>query len=267
MNLTEYVEINNLLQTFNAKIQAILGNRLVGVYLYGSLVWGDFDYDISDIDLLVVTTMDVNGNDFTNLDVLHNDLIKAFKDWENRIEIAYISQSALKTFKTQTSKIAVISPGEAFNTKDAGTDWLLNCYFIREKNIPLFGPDSRTIIEPITKDEFIAAVKKQALAWEDWITNTRNSRQYQSYAILTMSRALYALHNGEQASKKKAALWAQKKFPKWANLIKDALNWRADISDQPVDPLVTYPKIEKCVHEMVNYIKRDVCEKMTYKEL
>ncbi|HLQ30214.1 MAG TPA: hypothetical protein VK140_13360, partial [Ktedonobacteraceae bacterium] len=48
-DLTPYADINKLLNLLLSRIQAILGEKLIGLYLFGSLVAGDFDYESSDI--------------------------------------------------------------------------------------------------------------------------------------------------------------------------------------------------------------------------
>jgi hypothetical protein len=76
--------------------------------------------------LLAVTSSDINDKEFVDLQKMHNDLIANNKKWDDRIEIAYLSAGALKMFKSRTSKIAIISPGEPFHVKEAGNDWLIN---------------------------------------------------------------------------------------------------------------------------------------------
>jgi predicted nucleotidyltransferase len=51
-NPTPYADVNQLLEQLLSSLQTILGKKLVGLYLYGSLVTGDFDHECSDIDLL-----------------------------------------------------------------------------------------------------------------------------------------------------------------------------------------------------------------------
>ncbi|MEK7165733.1 MAG: nucleotidyltransferase domain-containing protein, partial [Patescibacteria group bacterium] len=92
----------------------------MGLYLYGSLVWGDFDREISDIDLLAVTSTGINNKEFDALKIMHDEFVVTHKEWEDRIEVAYVSQQALKTFKDRNSQIAVVSQGEPFHFKDAG---------------------------------------------------------------------------------------------------------------------------------------------------
>ena len=126
MQPTSYPHINALLDSLLSYMQGILGEKLVGLYLYGSLVMGDFDNEISDIDLLAAATTDIDYVEFNALQKMQDDIVTKQKEWDDRLEIAYLSLHALKTFKTQTSQIAIISPGEPFHIKEAGKDWLMN---------------------------------------------------------------------------------------------------------------------------------------------
>lgn len=118
--ITQYPDINILLEDLLFQIKEILGERLVGFYLWGSLVWGDFDYGISDIDLLAATKTDLTEDEANHLKIMHEEFVEKYKEWNDRIEIAYMSLDALKTFKTKRSPIGIISPGELFHLKDAG---------------------------------------------------------------------------------------------------------------------------------------------------
>lgn len=247
MSLTSYVEIDELLGSLVESIRQILGQKLAGVYLYGSLVTGDFDAESSDIDLLAVTAADLEFQDFDRLQEMHNDVVSEHPKWDDRIEIAYLSVAALRTFKSQKSQIAVISPGEPFHIKEAGKDWLINWWVVREKGVAIFGPPPATVIEPISKEEFVQAVREQAKEWGEWISCSFK-RKEQAYAILTMCRALYACQNGEQTSKQKAAQWAQEHLPQWASLIQKALVWRDAWRDEAVDHMATFPDTVRFVH-------------------
>ncbi len=247
MNPTSYADVNTLLDLLLSGMQKILGQRLVGLYLYGSLVTGDFDLASSDIDLLAATSSDLNETEFDALQKMHHDLAHEYQDWDDRIEVAYLSVAALKTYRSHPSKIAIISPGEPFHIKDAGNDWLINWYLVREKGIKLFGPSPVTLIDPISKAEFLRAVYEQTIAWREWIRHTR-LRRAQAYAILTMCRGLYTLKKEEYPSKKQAALWAEKELPEWSSLIQQALVWREDWRNVHIDHEVTIPQTLRFVH-------------------
>ena len=105
MQLTPDAEIDELLGSLLDRMRQILDRRLVGLYLYGSLVTGDFDRHSSDIDLLAVTSSDLDEQEFDRLDQLHRDFIAEHQEWDDRIEIAYLSVAALKTpSSVRTSK-------------------------------------------------------------------------------------------------------------------------------------------------------------------
>jgi hypothetical protein len=110
------------------------------LYVYGSLVTGDFDKDRSDIDLLAVVDSDVDGDTFDRLDRMHARFVEDHPAWEDRIEVAYVPAPALWNFRTRTDQIAVVSPGEPFHLKAAGKDWLINWYMVREVGVTLCGP-------------------------------------------------------------------------------------------------------------------------------
>jgi predicted nucleotidyltransferase len=254
MHLTPYPDINSFFDTLLFQLKTILEDRLIGVYLFGSLVWGDFEYGSSDIDLLVVTSSTITNNEFGKLDHMHKDLAKTYTHAkEGMVEILYVSENILQTFKTRRSSIAVIHPGEPFHTRDAGKDWLMNWYSVQEKGRTLLGPSPKTLITPIAKEEFVQAVQDYAITWRNRI-NGVHGRPGQAYAILTMCRAYYTYKNGEQISKQKAAKWTAKEFPQWSTLIEDALKWRQNWRDNPVDVEETLPETKQFVHFILDKI-------------
>jgi predicted nucleotidyltransferase len=230
----------SVVTTVTQTLPTLLDDTLVGIYLFGSLVWGDFDEDTSDIDILVVLRRDVDDTLFTALNAFHDKLALQYPYWAERIELVYISLDALDSFKEKRSPIAVISPGEPFNIKDAGLDWLINWYTIRNQCRVVYGPDPATIIPVITRDEFTNGVRAQVDEWGDWVVHTRESRPYQAYAILTMCRALYVWQAGVQTSKRRAAEWAMQALPEQTGIIANALEWRRDHRNNDINHAATY---------------------------
>lgn len=250
----KHPDIRDFLDLILSRMQAILGERLVGLYLFGSLAAGDFDYAISDIDLLAAISDQLDENEFGELEKMHDRLVENNPQWKGRLEIAYVSLDALKNFKTEISQIAIISPGEPFHFKEAGKDWLLNWYFVRECGITLFGPPPAGIIASVEQDEFIQAVREQAVEWRDYVKHAKHSRAFQGYVILTICRAFYAVTNGGQVSKKQAALWTQKQLPEWSALIQNALKWREAWRDENVNHEATFPETVEFVNHVIDKI-------------
>ncbi len=254
MQPTTYPHINELLKLLLAQMQAILGDKLVGLYLYGSLVAGDFDEDTSDIDLLAAIASDLDEAEFNALNEIQNELVRQYPQWNDRVEIAYLSLHGLKTFKTERSKLGIISPGEPFHIIEAGKDWLMNWYMVRETGVTLFGPPPTTIIEPVSKDEYIQAVRSHVTDWRKIMLDD-NPRPFQAYSILTMCRALYTLRYGEQPSKLKAAQWAMQELPDWSPLIQQALQWRKAYKEKDVDDAATMPETRRFVYYVIERIE------------
>lgn len=250
MPITAYAEINELLDDLLARMQIVLEQQLVGVYLYGSLVWGDFDQESSDIDLVIATAADIDGQEFSNLHQMQLDIVDKYPRWNGRIEIAYVSKDTLRTFRSHSSKIAVISPGEPFHFKETDSGWLMNWYMVQEQGRTLFGPAPTTLIDPISQQEFIQTVKGHVAGWSEWIYDSR-ARPAQAYAIITMCRALYTSTHGVQVSKRKAAEWAAHELPEWSGLINDALVWRSAWRTDTVDHAATFPETLRFVQFMI----------------
>ena len=252
--LLPQAEINDLLDTLLSQMQTVLGHKLVGVYLYGSLVWGDFDRESSDIDLVVATSSDIDAQEFSNLDTMQLGFVDTYTYWNGRIEIVYVSIATLQTFKSHPSKIAVISPGEPFHFKETDPGWLMNWYIVQEQGRTLFGPAPTTLIDPISQPEFIQTVKQHAAGWGEWIYDSR-ARPSQAYAILTMCRALYTCKHGVQVSKRKAAEWAVQELPEWSAVINNALLWRSMWRDDNVDATATFSETLRFVQFVIAQIK------------
>ena len=254
MLVTQDTEIEALLGRLTDEIRQSLNGSLAGLYVYGSLVTGDFDKNRSDIDLLAVVDSDVDGDTFDRLDRMHARFVEDHPAWEDRIEVAYVPAPALWNFRTQTSQIAIVSPGEAFHLKAAGRDYLLNWYTVREAGATLCGPPPAAFIPEISRSEFVEVVREHAEWWKEQVYEMRTPGA-QSYAVLTLCRALYTYRHGGQASKKQAALWAKSYLPQWAPLIQQSSLWLTEGHDEETGD-------EAGLQDTVRFV-RDIADRIT----
>lgn len=215
-------QVDSLLRRLQRDIERELGTTLSGLYLYGSLVAGDFDPERSDLDLLAVLTRDVDEAGLAVLGKLHDGLVADFPAWHDRIEVDYISWQALAAFRSEPGTMVRISPGEPLHRIQATRHYLLNWYMVRHEGVPLFGPSPQQLLPEISPEEFVEVVREHAGAWNDWVLEM-NHAGGQAYTVLTLCRALYSVTYGTQVSKKRAAHWARPLLPRWAALIDWAL--------------------------------------------
>jgi predicted nucleotidyltransferase len=112
--------VASLLLSIREAIVTATASSLVGLYLIGSLATDDFDAGVSDIDLIAVLTDSPSELLAQRLSRVHADLASANPEWDDRIEVIYISERGLANCRTAPTTIAVISPGEAFHVVQAG---------------------------------------------------------------------------------------------------------------------------------------------------
>jgi hypothetical protein len=218
--------VDGLLDALTSSLHAVLGDDLVGIYLYGSYVSGGFDPGVSDVDLVAVTARDADQIDLASLERVHDDLVSLHPDWTDRVEVVYIGRSALGSFRTSAARLAVISPGEPFHLRDDRVvEWLQNWYLIRETGVVLFGLPAASLVPPISMSEFVGAAARYAdqISRQNLVDATPGAR---AYAVLTICRALRTVETGTHGSKQEGATWARDQMPEWAWLIDAALRCR-----------------------------------------
>jgi predicted nucleotidyltransferase len=239
-----------VLGAIREQVVAVTGPSLVGLYLFGSLASGDFQPDVSDLDVLAVLADVPSRQLAARLRRMHAGLAQANRAWDDRIEVIYISIQGLATCRTHPTTIAVISPGERFHLAEARRDWILNWYSARQRGVRLLGPPINKLIPPIPTGEYLEEVRRSLEGFTNRIPDHAPPGS-QAYAILTMCRGLHALRFGEPCSKREAAAWAQQAFPRWADLIGRALDWRQRQHDSDgQDGAATVAETRSLVAEM-----------------
>lgn len=237
---TPYPDVNDLVREVLSRAQAVLGSHWVGMYLDGSLASGDFEQD-SDIDFVMVTDVDVNGDLFAALQEMHDRIAQLDTCWAIQLEGSYISAQALRRFDPDHALHPNIERGSGERLKMVYHDeaWNVHRQVLRERGIIVSGPAPDTLVDPVSADDLRSAMQAQIHGWLVNIlnhTDVLQSRGYQSYAVLTLCRMLYTIETGQVASKPKAARWAQEKLgQRWNALIERTWDGRHN-PDQPSTP-------------------------------
>ena len=233
---TPYPDVNKILNLLLTSVQEILGNQLVGVYLYGSLSSGDFNPETSDIDFLVVTTSTLSDKAIAELRSMHQRIWKSELKWAHKLEGSYIPKRDIRRHDPHSAPCPTVNEGKFYLDK-RGSDWIIQRHVIREQGTVLLGPDPKTLIEPVSPEDIRHAVKGVLQEWwlpmlEDpsWLKN--HGSEYHAFAILTMCRALYAMKHGTIVSKPMAARWAQKELgERWGQVIERSLAQQTSSED------------------------------------
>ena len=258
MTVAAHSEVNDLLADVHARLTVLLSENLVGIYVFGSVASDGYDPGVSDVDLLVATERQLVAADYAQLQQMHTALAAGCEQWKDRIEVAYLSQQALRTFKEQTSEMGIVSPGEPFHVVSAGRDWLMNWYDVREHAIVVSGPNPKTLIAPITRSELKACIRDYVRLFPGRIGDNAH-RGSDAYAVLTMCRGLHTNVVGETATKRAAAEWVSSKYTAWGNLITQAQEWRLAADNEAINGAEIHAQVEAFLHFAVRNIEGRYC--------
>jgi len=235
-------DLRPVLEPLTRDLRAVLGEDLVGLYLYGSAVSGGFEPGVSDLDLVAVTRQRVDALDLAGLDRVHRAVVERDPTWADRLEIVYVAQGTLAG-PIGDDPVAVISPGEPFHLSGPASDWLQNWYLVRETAVALVGPAAAPIT-PITRAEFLAAVR----SYLEYLRGVDSL----GYAVLSACRCARTLETGEPGSKLEGAAWARDRMPQWSWLIDAAIADRRSQGQGGFDDAETQSAARRFVDQVVH---------------
>ena len=227
---TPHPDVNAVLDRLLAGAREVLGERFVGLYLHGSLAYGDFDPATSDLDFLVVTGGGLPDETFSALKEMHTGLRTDKSYWAQKLEGAYLPKEVLRRHDPTMSPVPWLGSDGHFARETLGSDWILQRWILREHGIAVAGLPLAGLIDPVRADDLREAVRGSLREW--WSPpfpspERFESDEYRAYAVLTMCRSLYVLAHGAVASKPGAARWAQGTLgPPWADLAARAAAWK-----------------------------------------
>ena len=231
---TPWPEVNRAVERLRDGAGEVLGDRLVGLYLHGSLALGDFYPPASDIDFHAATAGVLDAPAVERLAAMHA-AFKAEGGWPARLEGVYFPLSALRRHDPSGDPAPTVGVDWDLRPGRPGPTWVLDRWVTHEHGVIVTGPDPRDLIDPIGPGDLRAAVLAALLG--DWAnqlaegadTGWLRPRNYQAFAILTMCRALHVLDQGAVVPKPEAASWAMGHLPPpWPAQVERALAWRAD---------------------------------------
>lgn len=233
-------DVRMIVETLVDELVKTLPHNLEGLYLKGSLALGDFNPETSDIDLLVVPKSPLGQGDFERLDKMHRAIqtlpALARNRYAHEIELIYIPLEAINHFQAG-SAYPSLERGEQLKWKRLGSNWILEFWTVREHGIVLFGPDPKTLIDPISSEQIVAAVRGVRPAWLAWVDtwddpDGRPHLGAMRFALETMCRALYTLAFSKMCSKPVAVRWALETLPEpWRSLVEQSQTWPAAKAD------------------------------------
>jgi len=247
---TPFDDLNRILGDLVASTQTILRENFCGAYLVGSFAIGDADIH-SDVDFIVATHEEVTQSQQKELQEMHRRIYRLDSAWAQHLEGSYIPMDSLRRLD---------SNGRSYLYLDNGADELIlsdHCnsavvrWSLREHGVVLAGPQPAMLVDPVGMNDLRNEMARKIHDLADYARSDLTfpvsgasemtmSRWMQTYAVMTVCRALHTFHSGRVTSKNEAAAWATDFLDaKWRTLIQEAVADRADPWErvhQPANP-------------------------------
>lgn len=221
-------EIHSLLHDITVGVEEIFQEDFVGVYLFGSLTYGDFNTNRSDIDLVSIIKSPATNNQIKQLQALHNSLAQNYPLWSQRTESSYTPLDMLQSIKPPGSR-PYYGEGILYPAAEYGNEWVINLYLLYNFGKALAGPEFKSLMPPVDiKEVQKACIQDLYKEWEPKLLDTAwiENSHYQSYLVLNICRILNTVVNRSALSKKQSADWVKKQYPHWRELINSAEQWQ-----------------------------------------
>lgn len=217
----------DLLNKIKLSYRSILGPKLVGIYVHGSLAFGCFRWEVSDIDFLVVVNAPLEEQEKEALisELLALDAYAPPKGFE----MSVVLESVCAPFRYPTPFELHFSNAHKARCRENlseycrtmnGTDKDLAAHFtvIRQVGQVLYGKPIPEVFSEIPKTAYLDSILGDIADAAEDIT------EQPVYYILNLCRVLGYLESGQVISKAQGGLWGMRNLPADAEIIRAALD-------------------------------------------
>ena len=216
----------DLLEKIKTSYCSLLGSKLTGIYVHGSLAFGCFCWDVSDIDFLVVVNQRLTQEEKEALIsiLLALDPFAPPKGFEMSVVLETVCSPFLYPtpfelhFSNAHKARCQTNPAEYCRTMN-GTDNDLAAHFtvIRHAGQVLWGKPIPEVFGEVPKADYLDSIR------EDIRDAAEDIAQQPVYYILNLCRVLAFLQNELVLSKAQGGTWGINNLPEYRELIESAL--------------------------------------------
>ncbi len=231
--------IKNVVNDVSDKIEKMLGDNIVGIYLFGSLVLGDFNENFSDIDLMIVLKKGINKDEFERIKDLQKYISEKYSRFgTDGIEMIFVSTETIKNYLVKETFLTAVAPGNPLETVVCKPEFLIYFYIVKNYGKTILGTPKEEVFPIISETDFVNMSNK--VATENipyWKEACKKTLHEQFYSVITLCRALYIKENKTYPSKLEAKNWTKNKYPNFKDIIEYAWNQRGKWkeTDEPTD--------------------------------
>lgn len=225
-------ELDLLVAQLAEGAREVLGQRLVGLHLVGSFALGAGD-EHSGVDFIAAVTDRSTASEVRALEALHARLFALPTVWAQHLEGSCIPVDALRAKAPEARRFVYFDNGAISATMDDHDDTQVLRWVLRERGVPIVGPDPRTLVDEVTGDQLRAECGTMLDSYAAWAPEPsgvgRMSRWKQTYLVTTVCRIRLTREEGRVPSKPEALAWGREHLPeRWRPFIERAIADRPD---------------------------------------
>ena len=156
--------IKNIAYDVSDRINQTFGDNVVGIYLFGSLVLGDFDENFSDIDLMIVLKKDINKDEFEKIKNLQKYISEKYPKFNtDRLEMIFVSMDTINNYLSKKTYLTAIAPGNPLETIVCKPEFLIYFYIVRNYGETVLGTLKEEVFSEISITDFVNMSNRVAL--------------------------------------------------------------------------------------------------------
>ncbi|MRC31951.1 DUF4111 domain-containing protein [Bacillus thuringiensis] len=220
-------EVQQLMERYTVELKEIfLDEKIVGVYIYGSIALGAFHKETSDVDFVTVINDSVNEAEKQQLVELHKKL--SDNTLGKRMDGMYISLADLGKYNDEMNEYVYCADGKA----NVG-HWDINAvtwWTLKNQGITVTGKEAEDLPLQIQWNDVVNTMKYNVEQY--WSEKAKKPylffiEEWVESAVVTMGRILYTLDHKTIVSKDRGLQYlSERSAEEWELLLKEVARIR-----------------------------------------
>lgn len=220
-------EVKQLMEQYIVELKGIFSDeKIVGVYIYGSIALGAFHIETSDVDFVTVISDSVNEAEKQQIIELHKKISKSTLG--KRMDGMYIPLADLGKYNHEINEYVYCADGKA----DIG-HWDINAvtwWTLKNQGITVSGKEVEDLSFQIKWDDVVNTMKYNVEHY--WLEKAKRPylffiEEWVESAVVTMGRILYTLDHKTIVSKDRGLQYMLELYShKWEPLLREVERMR-----------------------------------------